>query len=61
LTAVGFAIGGNPIAPAALATPWNFVTALAIHLKQREAVKSHDIPVSLGRRNRPVAGQALSP
>jgi hypothetical protein len=32
LTAVGFAIGVNPAAPAFLATPWVWVTALAVHL-----------------------------
>jgi len=32
LTAVGFAIGGNPSALAFLATPWVWVTALAVHL-----------------------------
>jgi len=32
LTAVGFAIGGSPAAPAFLATPWIWVTALAVHL-----------------------------
>src|SRR5215472_2354062 len=37
LAAVGFAIGGNPIALAALATPWILVTALAVHLYRREA------------------------
>src|SRR5262245_51305340 len=32
LTAVGLAIGGNPPALALLATPWIWVTALAVHL-----------------------------
>lgn len=32
LMAVGFAIGINPAAPAFLATPWVWVTALAVHL-----------------------------
>jgi hypothetical protein len=32
LTAVGFAVGGNPVALAFLATPWVWVTALAVHL-----------------------------
>ena len=32
LTAVGFAIGGNPITLAILTTPWIWVTALAVHL-----------------------------
>jgi len=58
LTAVGFAIGGNPIAPAFLATPWIVVTALAIHLYQREAKRRNDIPAGLGTRSRPVAAHA---
>ena len=33
LTVVGFAIGGNPVALAFLATPWIWVTALAVHLR----------------------------
>ncbi len=37
LTAVGFAVGVNPVAPAFLATPWIWVTALAVHLYRREA------------------------
>jgi hypothetical protein len=32
LTVVGLAIGGNPMAVAFLATPWVWVTALAVHL-----------------------------
>ena len=32
LTVVGLAIGGNPTAVAFLATPWIWVTALAVHL-----------------------------
>ena len=35
LTAVGFAIGGNPVALAFVATPWVWVTALAVPLYQR--------------------------
>jgi hypothetical protein len=58
LTAVGFAIGGNPIAPAALATPWILVTALATHLYQREAKRCKDIPAGLGTRSGPLAGHA---
>lgn len=37
LTALGFAIGINPAAPAFLATPWIWVTALAVHLYRRAA------------------------
>jgi len=40
LTAVGFPIGGNPIALAALVTPWTWVTALAVHLYRREAKRA---------------------
>ena len=56
LTAMGFAIGGNPIALPALATPWILVTALATHLYRREANRRNDIPAGLGSRSRPVAG-----
>ena len=58
LTAVGFPIGGNPIALAALATPWILVTAVAIHMYQREAKRHNDIPAGLRARSRPVAGHA---
>jgi hypothetical protein len=44
LTAVGFAIGVNPVAPAFLATPWIWVTALAVHLYRGEANRSHHLP-----------------
>lgn len=37
LSAVGFALGGNRIGVAFLATPWVFVTLLAAHLYRREA------------------------
>src|SRR5262245_59589930 len=40
LTAVGLAIGGNPVALAFLMTPWIWVTALAVHLYRREAERS---------------------
>jgi len=35
LTGVGLVLAGNPVALAFLATPWVFVTALAIHLSLR--------------------------
>jgi hypothetical protein len=38
LVAVGYAFGGNPLAFAALATPWIWVTTLAGHLFRIEAV-----------------------
>jgi len=63
LTAVGFVVIGNysAFALAILTTPWILVTALAIHLYQREAQRSNDIPAGLGTRTRPVAGRvALS-
>ena len=37
LTVVGLGIGGNPSAIAFLATPWIWVTALAVHLWRRES------------------------
>jgi hypothetical protein len=58
LTAVGFAASGDSsaFALAILATPWILVTALAIHLYQREANRRNDFPAGLGARTRPVAG-----
>ena len=47
LTAVGFAIGGNPVALAFLATPWIWVTALAVHLYRR-AGRAGDEPAGQG-------------
>jgi hypothetical protein len=55
LTAVGFAIGINPVAPAFLATPWIWVTALAVHLYRRAAERRNDVPVGQGTRTTPVA------
>jgi hypothetical protein len=55
LTAVGFAIGVNPVAPAFLATPWIWVTALAVHLYRRAAERSNDVPAGRGTRSTPVA------
>jgi hypothetical protein len=62
LTAVGFvAIGDySGFAVAILATPWILVTALAIHLYQREAQRHNDVPARLGMRSKPVAGHAPS-
>jgi len=51
LTAVGLAIGGNPTALAFLMTPWIWVTALAVHLYQREAKLRHDVPAGRGTRS----------
>jgi hypothetical protein len=50
LTAVGFAASGDSsaFALAILATPWILVTALAIHLYQREANRRNDFPAGLG-------------
>jgi Protein of unknown function (DUF998) len=56
LTAVGFAIGGNPGALAFLATPWIWVTALAIHLSTRAAARRDHAPAGQGTRTAPVAG-----
>lgn len=55
LTAVGFAIGGNPVAPAFLATPWIWVTALAVHLYRRAAKPRHDVPAGQRTRRTPLA------
>jgi hypothetical protein len=56
LTAVGFAIGGNPTAPAFLATPWIWVTALAVHLYRLAATRREDVPAVQGMRSTPVVG-----
>lgn len=56
LTAVGFAVGVNPVAPAFLATPWIWMTALAVHLYRRAATRSVDVPVGQDMRSAPVAG-----
>jgi hypothetical protein len=42
LAVVGFAIGINPVAPAFLATPWIWVTALAVHMYRRAAKQRSD-------------------
>jgi hypothetical protein len=55
LTAVGLAVGVNPVAPAFLATPWIWVAALAVHQYRLAATRSED--VSIGEmRSAPVAG-----
>lgn len=51
LTAVGFAFGVNPVAPAFLATPWIWVTALSVHLYRLTAAR----PAAPGTRRAPVA------
>jgi len=53
LAAVGFAIG--PGAVAFLATPWIWVTALAVHLYRRAAKRRSDVPAGQGTRSTPVA------
>ena len=58
LTAVGLAIGGNPAALAFLATPWVWVTALAVHLYRREAKRRDDVPAGQEMRSTLVAGHA---
>jgi len=55
LTAVGFAIGGNPSALAFLATPWIWVTALAVHLYRLAATRRDDVPAG-SPREAPRAG-----
>ena len=54
LSAVGFAIGINPVAPAFLATPWIWVTALAVHLYRSAADRRSDVPAGQGTRGTPV-------
>jgi hypothetical protein len=44
LTAVGFAVGGNPSALAFLATPWIWVTALAVHAYRLTATRGDQVP-----------------
>jgi hypothetical protein len=44
LTGVGSVIGGNPAALAFVATPWIFVTALAVHLCRLETAPGADVP-----------------
>jgi steroid 5-alpha reductase family enzyme len=56
LTAVGFAVGGNPTALAFLATPWAWVTALAAHLYRRAAKRHADVPAGEGMRSTLAAG-----
>jgi hypothetical protein len=56
LTAVGLVIGGNPSAVAFLATPWIWVTALAVHLYQLAATRSAEAPLGRATRSTPVAG-----
>jgi hypothetical protein len=60
LTAAGFVAVGDrsAFAVAILATPWILVTALAVHLYQRDANQGNDIPAGLEMRSRPVAGHA---
>jgi hypothetical protein len=55
LTAVGLAIGGNPVALAFLMTPWIWVTALAVHLYRREAERRNDVPAGQEARSKQVA------
>jgi hypothetical protein len=52
LTAVGLGIGGNPIALAALATPWIWVMALAVHLYRREDQVGRRVTMPRSRRKR---------
>ena len=56
LTAVGFAVGVNPVAPAFLATAWIWMTALAVHLYRLAAKQSDDVPAAQQMRSAPAAG-----
>ncbi len=49
LAAVGFAVGVNPAAPAFLATPWIWVTALAVHLYRLATTRSDAVPQGQAR------------
>ncbi len=56
VTVVGSAIGANGAGLAFLATPWIWVTALAVHLSLRSAWRPNESPQGLGTRTRPAAG-----
>jgi hypothetical protein len=56
LAAVGFAVRVNPVAPAFLATPWIWVTVLAVHLKRLAATRGDQVPAGQEMRSAPVAG-----
>lgn len=51
LVVVGFALGINPAAPAFLATPWVWVTTLAVHLHRRAETQRTDSPADRGTRS----------
>lgn len=51
----GFAVSGNSNALAFLATPWIWMTALAVHLYRLEATRRDDVPAGLPTRRTPVA------
>ena len=56
LAAVGFAVRVNPVALAFLATPWIWVTVLAVHLKRLAATRGDQVPAGQEMRSAPVAG-----
>jgi len=56
LTVVGLGIGGNPVAVAFLATPWIWVTALAVYLYRREARQRSAVLAGRGTMGVRVAG-----
>jgi hypothetical protein len=56
LAAIGRAIGINPAAPAFLATPWIWVTALAVHMYGRAATRRNNVPAGQAARSTSVAG-----
>ena len=58
LTAVGLAIGGNPVALAFLMTPWIFVTALAAHLFRSDTRRGDEARAGRAMTSTPVAGHA---
>jgi hypothetical protein len=56
LTGVGLALGFNSAGLAFLATPWIWVTALAVHLHRRDARRRDDVAAGQGTRSPLVAG-----
>jgi hypothetical protein len=55
LTVVGVAVGIDAAAPPFLATPWIWVTAVAVHLYRRAAGRRDGVPAVQGTRGTPVA------
>jgi hypothetical protein len=56
VVAIGFALGINGGGLAFLATPWIWVTMLAVHLYGGAPKRRDDVPAGQGTRSAPVAG-----